>query len=156
LGLVPHTPYYGSIDATLLFLILIARHATWTGTLTLFNELHDTVERALEWVTAYEHNHARGYVAYQSRSQRDNTGSNGLENHGWKDSGDAIVHADGSRAVPPIALVEVQGYVYEAKQLIAGLYAREGNTARAAQLTAEAARLRESFNRDFWIEKTGF
>jgi glycogen debranching enzyme len=148
LGLVPHTPYYGTIDATLLFLILIARHAAWTGTLALFNELHDAVERALEWVARYEHGHDKGYVAYRSHSQ--------LENHGWKDSGDAIVNADGTLAIPPIALVEVQGYVYEAKRLIAGLYARQGNAARAAQLTAEAARLRERFNRDFWMEKTGF
>lgn len=148
LGLVPHTPYYGTIDATLLFLILMARHAAYTGTLALFNELHDAVERALEWVARYEHTHDKGYVAYRSRSQ--------MENHGWKDSGDAIVNADGSRAVPPIALVEVQGYVYDAKRLIAGLYARNGNVERAAQLTAEAARLQERFNRDFWLEKTGF
>jgi glycogen debranching enzyme len=148
LGLVPHTPYYGSIDATLLFLILIARHTAWTGTLALFTELHDAVERALEWVASYEHRHDKGYVAYRSHSQ--------LENHGWKDSGDAIVDTDGSLAVPPIALVEVQGYVYEAKRLIAGLYARQGNAARASQLTTEAARLRERFNRDFWIAKNSF
>jgi len=148
LGLVPHTPYYGSIDATLLFLILIARHAAWTGTLVLFTELHDAVERALEWVASYEQRHEKGYVAYRSRSQ--------LENHGWKDSGDAIVDTDGSLAVPPIALVEVQGYVYEAKRLIAGLYARQGNAARARQLTAEAALSRERFNHGFWMEKIGF
>ncbi|HJT19157.1 MAG TPA: glycogen debranching N-terminal domain-containing protein [Nitrospira sp.] len=147
LGVVPQ-PYYGTIDATPLFLILIARHAAWTGTLALFNDLHDAVEGALEWIARYEQSHPKGYVAYRSRSQ--------LENHGWKDSGDAIVNEDGSLAIPPIALVEVQGYVYEAKRLIAELYARQGNTARAAQLTAEAARLQERFNRDFWIEKTGF
>ena len=148
LGLVPHTPYYGSIDATLLFLILIARHAAWTGTLDLFTELHDAVERALEWVTRNEHRHEKGYLAYRSRSQ--------LENHGWKDSGDAIVNTDGSLAAPPIALVEVQGYVYEAKRLIAGLYARRGDATRADYLTAEASRMRKRFNHDFWMEKIGY
>jgi glycogen debranching enzyme len=88
-------------------------------------------------------------VEYQSASEK------GLINQGWKDSGDAIVRADGTLAEPPIALVEVQGYVFAAKQAIAELYERAGESASAEQLRREAETLRVRFNRDFWWEEQG-
>jgi glycogen debranching enzyme len=150
LGEIPHTPYYGSVDATPLFLILIGRHAAWTGDVELFESLRDNVELALHWMSTYGDQNHDGYIEYASTSDR------GLINQGWKDSGDAIVDSDGHLADPPIALVEVQGYAYEARLLIADLYERTGEAARAKELRDEAAKLRERFNRDFWMEEKGF
>jgi glycogen debranching enzyme len=146
---IPHTPYYGTVDATPLFLILLARHAAWTGSLDLFDELRANVELALVWIADYGDGDGDGYVEYRSTSEK------GLVNQGWKDSGDGIVNADGSLARPPIALVEVQGYVYAAKRAIAGLYRRAGEGERAAALEREADDLRERFNRDFWLKDDG-
>jgi glycogen debranching enzyme len=142
---IPHTPYYGTVDATPLFLVLVGRHATWTGDLRLFHDLRDHIERALTWVDRYGDLTGAGYVSYAGRSDA------GLTNQGWKDSGAAIMNADGSPATPPIALVEVQGYVYLAKTGLADLYARAGDAARAEQLRREAIDLRARFNRDFWL-----
>jgi glycogen debranching enzyme len=151
LNLIPHTPYYGTVDATALFLILLGRHAHWTGELTLFQELKDSVERALDWMDRHGDRHGESYLTYTS----DDAERGGLTNQGWKDSGDAIVNDDGSLATPPIALVEVQGYAYWAKQEIAVLYARSGDAERADRLRREAAALRARFNRDFWLEDRG-
>jgi glycogen debranching enzyme len=149
LGEIPHTPYYGTVDATPLFLILLASHADWTGDLRLFEELKESAEAALDWIDKYGDANGDGYVEYESKSEK------GLVNQGWKDSGNGIVNADGSLADPPISLVEVQGYVYQAKSGIAGLFDRAGETARAQQLRQEAEKLRSSFNRDFWLEDMG-
>jgi len=146
---IPHTPYYGTIDATPLFIILMSRYAEWTGDITLFQELRPHIERALEWIDRYGDVAGNGYVSYLSNTNK------GLINQGWKDSGDAIVTADGRLGQPPIALVEVQGYVYMAKKSIADLYARIGEEKRAIRLRAEAEALRVRFNRDFWLEDEG-
>lgn len=148
LGLIPHTPYYGSVDATPLFLILIGRHAQWTGSLALFHELRVPIERALDWMTMYGERH--GYLTYVTTSEK------GLENQGWKDSGDGIINADGTIAAPPIAVVEAQAYAYEAKVGLAELYERAGEPMRARQLRREAADLHERFNRDFWLRRKNF
>ncbi|MBI4493925.1 MAG: amylo-alpha-1,6-glucosidase [Chloroflexi bacterium] len=150
LGEIPHTPYYGTVDATPLFLVLVGQHAAWTGDLRLFKDLRGNVELALEWMSKYGDPRGDGYIAYQSASEK------GLINQGWKDSGDAIVNADGSLATPPIALVEVQGYAYLARLLLADLYRRVGEPERADRLRGEAEALRARFNRDFWIEDLGF
>jgi glycogen debranching enzyme len=142
---IPQTPYYGTIDATPLFLILVAQHAAWTGDLTLFRDFRSNIERALVWIATYGDSNGDGYLEYQSASDK------GLSNQGWKDSGDAVVNDDGTLAQPPIALVEVQGYVYLAKTSLAGLYAQAGEADRAAQLQREAQELRTRFNRDFWL-----
>lgn len=158
LGLIPQTPYYGSIDATPLFLILVERHAAWTGSLDLFHELQDSVGRALLWLDTAAHRYGHGYLGYISRSEQPSAhqGWKPLANQGWKDSWDAIVNADDSLATPPIALVEVQGYVYKAKLAVAQLYECARDVTRAAQLRREASDLRARFNRDFWVAERGF
>lgn len=150
LNLIPFSPYYGTVDATPLFLVLAGLHAAWTGDLTLFHELRDPIEFALEWLAQYGDLNGDGFIEYQS------TAAKGLVNQGWKDSQNAIVNADGSLAIPPIALVEVQGYVYLAKTTLADVFDRAGEKDRATQLRKEAAELREAFNRDFWLDNQGF
>ncbi len=147
---IAQTPYYGSVDSTPLFLILVGEYAKWTGNLALFHEVRANVERALEWIEKYGTQLNDRYVSYASKS------SKGLGNQGWKDSGDAIMNADGSLAKPPIALVEVQGYVYRAKLLIADLYARSGEVQHAARLRQQAESLKSDFNRDYWLEDKQF
>jgi glycogen debranching enzyme len=149
LGEIPHTPYYGTIDATPLFLVLAGLHARWTGSLRLFHDLRANIDRALEWIDRYGDLDGDGYVEYQSQSHK------GLVNQGWKDSGDAIMNADGSLAEPPIALVEVQGYVYWAKKEMADLFRRAGEAATADRLDRAAEALRPAFNRDFWLADKG-
>jgi glycogen debranching enzyme len=145
LGEVPHTPYFGTIDATPLWLLLVARHANWTGDPRLFNELRPHVEAALDWMKRYGDRNGDGYLEYECKTEQ------GLANQGWKDSGDAVVNADGSLATPPIALVEVQGYAYGAKIELAGLFRRIGDEDRATALETEAEELRKQFNDDFWL-----
>jgi glycogen debranching enzyme len=149
LGEIPHTPYYGSIDATPLFLLLVSRVSAWTGNLDIFNELKPNIEAALNWIDTYGDSDGDGYVDYHSRSEH------GLVNQGWKDSGTAIVNADGSLAQPPIALPEVQGLVYQAKMGIAKLFDQAGQPSRADPLRQQAADLRARFNRDFWSASLG-
>jgi glycogen debranching enzyme len=146
---IPQTPYYGSVDSTPLFLILIARHANWTGDLSLFRELKQSIERALDWITHYGDETGDGYLQYNSKSTK------GLGNQGWKDSGDSIMNANGALAKPPIALVEVQGYVFLAKISLADLYERDGDRDTAEKLRMEADQLRARFERDFWLEDKG-
>ncbi|HEY2916442.1 MAG TPA: glycogen debranching N-terminal domain-containing protein [Candidatus Limnocylindrales bacterium] len=149
LGEIPHTPYYGSIDSTPLFLVVLARQSAWTGSLELFRALRDNVDRALAWIDGPGDPERRGYVEYRSMTDH------GLVNQGWKDSGDAIVRADGQLAKPPIALPEVQGYVYAAKRELAELFERDGDADRAGRLRREAADLRDRFERDFWDDRLG-
>jgi glycogen debranching enzyme len=144
---IPQTPYYGSVDVTPLYLIVLARHAAWTGRLDLFEALRPNVEAALGWIDGSMA--ATGYLTYSGED------ANGSINQGWKDSLDAIVNADGSLATAPIALVEVQGYVYMAKQELAALFERAGDAAKADALRAQAAALKERFNRDFWCPDAG-
>lgn len=147
---LPFSPYYGTVDATPLFLILLCEHANWTGDTSLFTYLSDNIDAALKWIGSYGDLNGDGYVSYQTQSEK------GLSNQGWKDSGDAIVNADGSLATQPIALVEVQGYVYRAKTMLAKLFRRLGDSPRADQLEREAKQLRLAFNRDFWLPDLGF
>jgi glycogen debranching enzyme len=145
-GEIPHSPYYGSVDSTPLFLVLVGEHARWTGDLALFDRLREPVEMALDWVSKYGDRDRDGYVEYVGRSEK------GLANQGWKDSGDSIVNKDGTLAAPPIALVEVQGYVYRAKVLLSDLYSRAGEGQKAKSLLEEANSLKERFNRDYWLD----
>jgi glycogen debranching enzyme len=146
LGEIPHTPYYGTVDATPLWLVLVGKHATWSGETRLFDELRPQIDAALNWIEQYGDTDGDGYVKYDCKIEK------GLANQGWKDSGDGIVNADGSLAEPPIALVEVQGYVYQAKLEMAALFRRVGEEQRASALEEQAERLRERFDRDFWVD----
>jgi len=146
---IPQTPYYGTVDATPLFLMLLGEHARWTGSLDLFRDLGGNVERALGWIDRRGAAHGEGYLEYLSATDR------GLANQGWKDSGDGIVDADGRIAEPPIALAEVQGYVFAAKRAMAELFERNGQPERAASLRLEANGLRQRFERDFWSDDLG-
>ncbi len=147
---IPQTPYYGSVDSTPLFLILIGEHANWTGDLGLFNDVRPHVEQALHWIDHGGADPGGKYLSYASKSNK------GLGNQGWKDSGDSVMNSDGSLATPPIALVEVQGYVYRAKRLIADLYARAGDNETADRLRRQSADLKKNFNRDFWVKSKNF
>ncbi len=149
-GQIPHTPYYGTVDATPLFLMVAGGYYRWTHDLETLARLEPALDRALRWIDEWGDRDGDGFVEYERRSPA------GLVNHGWKDSGDSIVHADGSLADGPIALVEVQGYVYEAKLRIAEVYEALGDPERAHALRAQAVALREAFNDAFWDPEEGF
>ena len=147
---VPYTPYYGTADATPLWLVLLAETFRWTGDRELVDELWAPALLALEWIDRYGDLDGDGYVEYVCNSFGETV------NHGWKDSANSMFHADGELAEQPIALVEVQGYVYAAKRGLAELCDMRGETEMAARLRREADELRSRFNRDFWVEERGF
>ena len=150
LNMVPQTPYYGTVDATPLFLILLTRHAAWTGSLELFNQLRGNVDAALHWLATDADTDGDGFVDY-----RGDGGDAGLVNQGWKDSGNAIVMANGELAEPPIALAEVQGYVWLAYRELATLFDHAGDPDRASALRSQAEALRGRFESAFWMEDLG-
>jgi len=144
-GELPHRPYYGSIDSTPLWLILLDETYRWTGDLDLVRSLWPNAIAALEWIDRYGDQDGDGFVEYERRTPQ------GLLNQGWKDSGDAIRHRDGTPAETPIALVEIQGYVYDAKRRMASLAERLGDRALSKHLLVEAAELEARFNQAFWM-----
>ncbi len=150
LGEIPHTPYYGTVDGTPLFVVLFVEAMAWIQSEALYQDILPAAMRALEWVDTYGDIDGDGYVEYEAHRP------GGVYNHGWKDSADSVQYEDGSSAVQPIALVEVQGYVYAAKMGMASLLRRHGDGARAERLEREAAVLRERFNRDFWMPDQEF
>jgi glycogen debranching enzyme len=147
---IPFIPYYGSVDATPLFVMLAAEYLKWTCDLDFTREMWPAVERALGWMQAVGDAQGRGFLTYARRSPV------GLPNQGWKDSHDSVMHADGRLAEPPIALAEVQGYQYAAL-LGAGTMAEAiGRDAEAPALRARARRLQERFEADFWMPDEAF
>lgn len=149
LGEVPFGRYYGTVDATPLFVMLAGACFRRTGDLDLARELWPHVERALDWIDRYGDRDGDGFVEYERLSPR------GLLQQGWKDAADSIFHADGETAEQPIALCEVQGYVYDARLQAAMLARRLGREDRAARLEAQAGELRERFHEAFWCEDLG-
>jgi glycogen debranching enzyme len=147
LGEIPQTPYYGSVDSTPLFLVLLGIHSSWSGSLELFRELRDNVRAALEWIDRFGDTDGDGFVDYRTRSPQ------GSRNQGWKDSANGIVMEDGRPAEPPIALPEVQGDVYLAWCSMADLFERDGDAATAERLRRRAHELYARFNRDFWLPR---
>ena len=145
LGEVPQTPYYGTVDATPLFLCLLAEYVRWTGDLDLFRKLEKNVERALRWLDQIADHDGDGFIDYVSLSEK------GLASQGWKDSGNSIANSDGSPAEPPVALVEVQGYVYRARLDTAWLYRLSGRRQEAEKLEREAQALRKRFQSAYWL-----
>jgi glycogen debranching enzyme len=149
LGEIPFGRYYGSVDATPLFVMLAGAYYQRTGDRALIEALWLNIERALDWIDRYGDLDGDGFVEYERRSP------DGLVQQGWKDSGDSVFHADGQIAEPPIALCEVQGYVYAAKRRAAALATLLGHGGRAAALEREARILRERFDEAFWCEDLG-
>jgi len=147
---VPFGPYFGTVDATPLFLILAGEYWRWTGDDGLIRALLPSLKAAAAWMDNDGDLDGDGYVEYHRRHD------GGLANQGWKDSGDGIVHRDGRLAEPPIALSEVQGYVYAARRHLADLLEALGDADGAAYQRERAARLKAAFDRDFWVAETGF
>jgi glycogen debranching enzyme len=149
LGEVPFNLYYGSVDATPLFIMLTGLYAQRTGDYAFVRELWPAVEQALAWIDKWGDPDGDGFIEYARAAET------GLANQGWKDSHDAIFHADGSLAEGPIALVEVQGYVYAAKRLAAACAQKLGFADRAAALQQQSEVLRTLFEEAFWCEEIG-
>jgi glycogen debranching enzyme len=147
LGEVPFGRYYGSIDATPLFVVLAEAYYRRTADRALVEAIWPSVDRALRWIDAYGDHDGDGFVEYRRRSSR------GLSSQGWKDSVDSISHAGGELATGPIALCEVQGYAYAARRAGAALAAALGRPDRAAELDDQAEQLRIGFERAFWSER---
>ena len=150
LGEIPHTPYYGTADATPLFIMLFVEAMRWTADEELYNDLLPNIRQALDWIDHFGDADGDGYVEYASKSRW------GLRNQGWKDSYDALKFPDGRLPEPPIALVEVQAYVYAAKIGMSELLMSRGDTVGGTKLAREAHILRERFNKDFWMHEQGF
>jgi glycogen debranching enzyme len=147
---IPFVPYYGTIDATPLWIMLLAEYVRWTADVPLARELWPHVLAGLAWMREHGDRDRDGYLEYETRSPL------GLGNQGWKDSEDAVMYGDGRLAEPPIALAEVQGYAYAALFGAASVARALGDDESAANLRMEAALLRIRFNKDFWLEHEGF
>ena len=146
---VPFGLYYGSVDSTPLFVLLAGQYVQTSGDIEALKELWPAIQRALAWIDGPGDPDQDGFVEYFRHSE------NGLVNQGWKDSHDAVFHADGSLAQGPIALAEVQGYVYAAKTLIARCAEQLGLADRAGELREQAMRLAVRFEQAFWCEELG-
>jgi glycogen debranching enzyme len=142
--------YYGTADATPLFVMLLGELRRWGLAREVVDSLLPAADRALAWIDDFGDRDGDGYVEYQRGSDK------GLANQGWKDSWDAIRFADGRLARGPIALCEVQGYVYGAYLARAHFADEQGDDAVAARYRAKAADLKAAFNRDFWIDDRGW
>jgi glycogen debranching enzyme len=142
--------YYGSADATPLFVMLLGELRRWGLATEVVDQLLPHADRAIEWIQKFGDRDGDGYVEYQRSSDR------GLANQGWKDSFDGVRFADGELPRTPIALCEVQGYVYAAYLARAYFAGEQGDQAMSAQLRQRATDLKTAFNRDFWLEDRGW
>jgi glycogen debranching enzyme len=142
--------YYGTVDATPLFVMLLGELRRWGLAKEVVDQLLPHADRAIDWIQQFGDRDGDGYVEYQRPSDR------GLQNQGWKDSGDGIRFADGTLPQTPIALCEVQGYVYSAYLARAYFASEQGDQETSTRLRQQAADLRANFNRDFWVEEHGW
>jgi glycogen debranching enzyme len=149
-GEVPFKEYYGTVDATPLFLILAGMYYKRTADIATIKNLWSNIKAAIEWINNFGDIDGDGFVEYKHKAE------NGLTNQGWKDSHDSIMHSNGALAEPPIALIEVQGYVFAAKQYTSTLAKALNEIEYASKLEKEAADLKKSFNEKFWDEDPGF
>jgi glycogen debranching enzyme len=152
IGEAPHSPYYGTADATPLYLVLLDEYERWSADRDLVRELEPNARAALDWIDRHGDLDGDGYVEYQTRNP-----DRGLVNQCWKDSWNSILFSDGRLAQGPIATCEIQGYVYDAKRRAARL-ARDvwDDEELAERLEAEAQRLQQRFHDDFWIPDRAF
>jgi glycogen debranching enzyme len=150
LGEVPFRQYYGTVDATPLFVILAGQYAERTSDWALIRRLWPSLEAALAWIDRFGDMDGDGFIEYARGTET------GLANQGWKDSHDSISHVDGTLATGPIALVEEQAYVFAARRAGAMCARRLGHTERAEVLESQAAALRRQFEEAFWCPDLGF
>jgi glycogen debranching enzyme len=148
-GEIPFGRYYGSVDSTPLFVVLAGAYWERTGDEAFLRSLWPAVESALDWIDRYGDSDGDGFVEYQRQA------ATGLLHQGWKDNDDAIVHEDGTLAEGPVALCEVQAYVYAARLAGASVAATLGMAARADMLTRQAATLKAAFDRAYWCDDLG-
>jgi glycogen debranching enzyme len=146
---IPFGRYYGSVDATPLFVLLAAAYYERTVDIEFLRSIWPNILAALDWIDRYGDHDGDGFVEYRRKNDR------GLVQQGWKDSTDSVFYADGQLAEPPIALCEVQAYVYAAKNCIANVAEALGDAPLADRLRAQAAELREKFQRAFWCDDLG-
>jgi glycogen debranching enzyme len=144
-GEVPHTPYYGSVDATPLFLVLLTEYWQWTADRVTVEELLPAAEAALGWLERHADRDGDGLVEYERQAPR------GLRNQGWKDSHDGVPFATGRSAEPPVALVEVQGYAADAWRRMARLYRHFGRAHEAVDMLARARAMTQHIDEKFWM-----
>ncbi|MFL5725917.1 MAG: glycogen debranching N-terminal domain-containing protein, partial [Chloroflexota bacterium] len=148
----PHSPYYGSVDATPLFVILLDEYERWTGDRGLVRELEREARAAIAWIDDYADLMGNGYISYKRRNEK-----SGLENQSWKDSWNSISYADGRLPDFPRATCELQGYAYDARMRAARLARLVWkDEPYAERLEAAAADLKRRFNRDFWLDDRGY
>lgn len=146
IGAVPFGPYFGSIDSTLLFLILVVEYFSFTSDESLLEQILPHVSRALAWLEDYGDRDDDGFVEYYEEA------NGGIANQGWKDSGDSVRHQNGDFAKAPIALCEVQGYSYKALMGCAALYDHAGMKTEADRCHKSADQLATHFIKEFWLE----
>lgn len=146
---VPFGCYYGSVDSTPLFLLLAGEYWQRTNDLEFIDSIWPNIERALQWIATYGDLDGDGFIEYEQKSEK------GLRQQGWKDSQDSVFHADGRLADAPIALCEVQGYVYAAKRSLAAMARARGMKELGDQLEREAAQIRVRFEDKFWSDELG-
>jgi glycogen debranching enzyme len=147
--LIPHTPYFGTADATPLYLITLHAAWRWTGDVALLERHIDTAERCLDWIENWGDRDGDLFQEYQTRAPH------GYENMGWKDAGDAVPYPDGTLVRGPKALCELQGYAFAAFTGMAEVFAALGRPERAAEMRAKAAALFDKFNEVFWDDAFG-
>jgi glycogen debranching enzyme len=146
---IPFTPYYGTADATILYLIVLSETYRWTGNVKLLKQYQKVAEGCLHWIDHYGDLDGDGFQEYKTFS------SPGCENMGWKDAANAVVYADGSQVKQPKALCELQGYVYDAKMRMSEIFEALDDKERAKTLLQEAKTLKKKFNRVFWMKDEG-
>lgn len=143
---IPHSPYFGTVDATQLWVMLYCHYVHWTGDLDFANKYWPNAQKAMQWLASTA-TAGNGYLYYRRISEE------GLENQGWKDSGDSVMHKDGRLANPPIAICEAQAYYYMAAREMAKLSAILGNQEYAREMDLTADELKARFNKDYWMEE---
>lgn len=146
---IPFTPYYGTADATILYLMVLSETYRWTGDMELLKEFRSVAEKCLDWIDHYGDLDGDGFQEYKTFS------SLGYNNLAWKDAADSVVYTDGSPVKQPKGLCELQGYAYDAKLRMAEIFQASGDQERAKNLTDQAETLKRKFNEAFWVGNEG-
>lgn len=150
LNAIPHTPYYGSVDSTPLWLILLKQYCDWTGDLDTIRRLWPNAIRALQWMERNILASQNGYCIYGDHPPL------GIVQQGWKDSNESVMYSDGRQVEPPVALCEVQSYVYQARESVLQLGRLLDDPQLPAELAERNEELKTRFNRDFWLSDEGY